>query len=213
LKLQLNNYQIKLLAAIFMVIDHVGLVFFPQVFVFRVIGRLSFPLFAWLLAQGEKYTRSFPQYLKRLVLLGILSQPLHTLTLSGTRFNILFTLSLGLITLRLGRRWRDYKYLIWILGSVSAELLRVEYGAYGVAAMCLLSLFTPSIHWWLVWIGLHLVDAIALSNIFQLPAVVTPILIHLANHQRGSPARWFYSFYPLHLLLIFLIFRLNEARF
>ncbi|MES1026518.1 TraX family protein [Gloeocapsa sp. BRSZ] len=212
MKLQLNNYHIKLLAAIFMVIDHVGIVFFPQVFIFRVIGRLSFPLFAWLLAQGERYTRSFPRYLQRLVLLGLLSQPLYVLTLSGTRPNILFTLSLGLITLRLSRRLREYKYLILILGIVSAELLRVEYGAYGVAAMCLMSIFTPNLHWWLAWIGLHLVDAIAVSNIFQLPAIVTPVFIHFANHQRGSSARWFYSFYPLHLLVLFLIFRLSEAR-
>ncbi|AFZ32774.1 TraX family protein [Gloeocapsa sp. PCC 7428] len=210
--MQLNNYHIKLLAAIFMVIDHVGIVFFPQVFVFRVIGRLSFPLFAWLLAQGERYTRSFPRYLQRLVLLGLLSQPLYVLTLSGTRPNILFTLSLGLITLRLSRRLREYKYLIWILGIVSAELLRVEYGAYGVAAMCLMSIFAPNLHWWLAWIALHLVDAIAVSNIFQLPAIVTPVFIHVANHQRGSSARWFYSFYPLHLLVLFLIFRLSEAR-
>ncbi|OKH21168.1 TraX family protein [Chroogloeocystis siderophila 5.2 s.c.1] len=210
--MQLNNYHIKLLAAIFMVIDHVGIVFFPQVFIFRVIGRLSFPLFAWLLAQGERYTRSFGRYLQRLVLLGLLSQPLYVLTLSGTRLNILFTLSLGLIILRLSRRLREYKYLIWTLGIVSAELVRVEYGAYGVAAMCLLSIFTPNLHWWLAWIGLHLVDAITVSNIFQLPAIVTPVFIHFANHQRGSSARWFYSFYPLHLLVLFLIFRLSEAR-
>ncbi|PPS43610.1 TraX family protein [Chroococcidiopsis sp. TS-821] len=211
--MQLNNYQIKLLAAIFMVIDHVGIVFFPQVFMFRVIGRLSFPLFAWLLAQGERYTRSFPRYLQRLVLLGLLSQPLYVLTLSGTRPNILFTLSLGLITLRLSRKWREYKYLIWVLGIIAAELLRVEYGAYGVAAMCLLSIFTPTIHWWLAWMGLHLFDAIAVSNVFQLPAIVTPVFIHFANQQKGASARWFYSFYPLHLLVLFLIFRLSQVRF
>lgn len=196
-----------------MAIDHAGIVFFPKVVIFRIIGRLSFPLFAWLLAQGEKYTRSFPRYLKRLVLLGLLSQPLYFLALSGTRLNILFTLSLGLVTLRLSRQSNDWKYFIWILGIVLAELLDVEYGAYGVAVMCLLSVFTPNIYWWLAWIGLHLVDAIALSSVFQLPAVVTPGLLCLANHRKGGSARWFYSFYPLHLLGLFVIFRLYEARF
>lgn len=194
-----------------MVIDHVGLIFFPQVVVFRVIGRLSFPLFAWLLAQGERYTRSFPRYLKRLVLLGLLSHPLHILALSGTRFNILFTLSIGLITLRLGRKFRDYEYLIWMLGIIAAELLNVEYGAYGVAVMCILSVFTPTINWWLMWIGLHIIDAIATSNIVQIPAVVTPVFLHFTNHQKGAKARWFYSFYPLHLLILFLISRLKEV--
>jgi hypothetical protein len=77
MQLQLNNFHIKLLAAIFMVIDHVGVVFFPNVLAFRMVGRLSFPLFAWLLTQGEQHTRNIERYLLRLVVLGIVSQPLN----------------------------------------------------------------------------------------------------------------------------------------
>ena len=180
MKLQLNNYQIKILAALFMVCDHVGAVFFPNIGLFRDIGRLSFPLFAWLLTQGERYTRNFKQYLLRLVFLGLISQPLYLLALSGTklntlftvflglinqplyllalsgtRLNILFTLFLGLITLRLSRQFAQFQYLIWGLGIVAAELLQVEYGAYGIAAICWVSAFRPNLVWCAVWIGIQ----------------------------------------------------------
>jgi len=208
MRLQLNNYQIKMLAAIFMLVDHVGVIFFPQVLLWRIVGRFSFPLFAWLLTQGERYTRSFKNYLLKLVILGLLSQPLYLLTFSSTRPNILFTLSIGLITLRLSRHYREFRYLIWGLGIFTAELLRMEYGAYGIIAIYLLSVFQPKRVWWLAaWVGLHLLSLATVGgfSLFQLPAVIAPLWLYFANHQQGASARWFYSFYPLHLLALFLV--------
>ena len=54
----LNGNTLKILACIAMVIDHVGLLFFPKLLIFRKIGRLALPLFAFLLAEGCKYTRN-----------------------------------------------------------------------------------------------------------------------------------------------------------
>lgn len=81
--MQLNNYQIKLLAAILMVIDHIGVVLLPKVVLLRMIGRLSFPLFAWLLTQGERHTRNFQRYCSRLFFLGLVSQPFYLLALEA----------------------------------------------------------------------------------------------------------------------------------
>lgn len=209
MQLQLNNFHIKLLAAIFMVIDHVGVVFFPNVLAFRMVGRLSFPLFAWLLTQGEQHTRNIERYLIRLLLLGIVSQPLYVVALQGEFLNILFTLMLGVAMLRLGRRYPEQRYWIWAASMVAAELLKFEYGAYGLAIIGLLSQFRSSYYWWGIWLGLHLFLAIASSNfgLFQLPAVVTPLLLLLTNQQKGPTVRWFYTFYPAHLLLIWAIAR------
>lgn len=209
MQLQLNNFHIKLLAAIFMVIDHVGVVFFPNVLAFRMVGRLSFPLFAWLLTQGEQHTRNIERYLIRLLLLGIVSQPLYVVALQGEFLNILFTLMLGVAMLRLGRRYPEQRYWIWAASMVAAELLKFEYGAYGLAIIGLLSQFRSSYYWWGIWLGLHLFLAIASSNfgLFQLPAVVTPLLLLVTNQQKGPTVRWFYTFYPAHLLLIWAIAR------
>jgi len=207
--LQLNNFHIKLLAAIFMVIDHVGVVFFPNILAFRMVGRLSFPLFAWLLAQGEQHTRNVERYLLRLLVLGIVSQPLYVLALSGTALNILFTLMLGVAMLRLSRLFPEQRYGIWVASMIAAELLKFEYGAYGIVLIGLLSQFRSSYYWWGIWLGLHLFLAIASSEfgVFQLPAALVPIFLLLANQQKGPTMRWFYTFYPAHLLLIWAVAR------
>ena len=54
----LSGNTLKILACIAMVIDHVGVLFFPSNMLYRKIGRLALPLFAFLLAEGCKYTRN-----------------------------------------------------------------------------------------------------------------------------------------------------------
>lgn len=203
--MSLNNYHIKLLAALLMLIDHIGVVFFPTIALFRLIGRFSFPLFILLLVDGEKYTRNVEKYGLRLLLLGMVSQPIFQLLFNSTRWNILFTLFLGLICLRLARIFPRWQVLIWVAGSAIAQVIGVEYQAYGILAISLISHFKiNSPLWWIGWIGLHL-GLLVLDpgfGIFQFPAILTPLLLRLANHQPGHKARWFYLFYPSHLLIL-----------
>jgi hypothetical protein len=206
--LQLNNYHIKLLAAFWMVVDHIGAIFLPEVNTFRVLGRLSFPLFAWLLAQGEQHTRNFQRYLLRLVILGVVSQPVYLLTLPTQNLNILFTLALGLFILRLIKPLPPLiQYTMLTGAAIAAEILEFSYGIYGIFLIWLISQFQPTLRWWLLWISFHIGVLILFKSfgLFQLPAVVTPAFLHLANDQKGASARWFYTFYPLHLLILLAI--------
>ena len=57
-----SNNALKIIAAALMVCDHVGMLLFPGVSVFRNIGRLAFPIFAYLIAEGAKYTRNYLRY-------------------------------------------------------------------------------------------------------------------------------------------------------
>ena len=65
-----NTGLIRLLACLFMLIDHAGKMLFPRVPEMRLIGRLAFPLFAYGIAVGVVYTRNPVSYLKRIVLLA-----------------------------------------------------------------------------------------------------------------------------------------------
>jgi len=88
-----NTGLIKLLACLTMLIDHAGKMLFPQVPEMRLIGRLAFPLFAYGIAVGAVYTRDPIKYLKRIVLLALVSQPLYALGLDHaprTMFSIPF---------------------------------------------------------------------------------------------------------------------------
>ena len=202
----LTSYHIKLLAATFMVIDHVGAIFLPHEYGFRAIGRLSFPLFCWLLVQGEAHTKNIWQYALRLLMLGIISQPIYMLAFEARQLNILFTLLLGLLALRAARIFPDSQFVTWIGIGLLAEVAHFEYGAYGIAIIGLIRHFNPNMLWWACWITLHvaLLAQPSFGN-FQFPAVFTPLIIQYASQQRGPKARWFYLFYPLHLLVLFLI--------
>jgi len=58
----LSGNMLKIIAALAMLCDHVGLLFFPSQDIFRIIGRLAFPIFAFMIAEGCKYTRNKAKY-------------------------------------------------------------------------------------------------------------------------------------------------------
>jgi hypothetical protein len=203
----LTNYQIKLLAVLFMAIDHIGVVLFPEIQFLRVLGRFSFPLFGWLLVQGEQHTHNVYRYALRLLGLGILSQPIYMLTFEVQRPNILFTLLLGLFCLRVARTLPQWEPFVWLGGALLATAIDTEYGAYGIVMIALIGKFEFTGIWWASWLLFHLITVIIAPSlgISQSPAISSPLLFAMANHQRGKKARWFYWFYPLHLLLLFLL--------
>lgn len=136
-----NTALLKLIALLFMFIDHAGKMCFPGVTEMRLLGRIAFPLYCWCMVVGACHTRSFPKYLLRIALIGILSQPLYMVALnhSLTAFNIFLTLFLalgGLWGLR-EKRWGSH---IWapILALVLAQVLGADYGWKGVLLVFLL---------------------------------------------------------------------------
>ncbi|MBE5799894.1 MAG: hypothetical protein E7321_08100 [Clostridiales bacterium] len=84
---------IKLLACVFMLVDHAGKMLFPHIPEMRLIGRLAFPMFAYGIAVGAVYTRDPIKYLSRIALLALISQPLYALGLdhaTSSMFSISF---------------------------------------------------------------------------------------------------------------------------
>lgn len=200
----LNSHHLKLIAAVSMLLDHISVVLYPEIDWLRMVGRISFPLFAWLLVQGEAHTRNVWRYGLRLGLLGLISQPIYQITFDVATLNILFHLLIGLVCLRTSRAQPRWTWPIWIAGGLIAEVLDISYGGYGIALILLLRYFRNRPQWWIAWISLHLVS-IPLFGTFQLPMLPVPFLWMAYNQQRGTKARWFYAFYPAHLLLLLLI--------
>ena len=73
---------LKVVAMLAMLCDHAGKMLFPQYPVMRIIGRLAFPIYAYCLAAGCVYTRNPLNYLRRIVLLALISQPIYAISMA-----------------------------------------------------------------------------------------------------------------------------------
>ena len=72
-KLPLNSLHLKLLAVVTMLIDHMGFTLFPHAVWMRAVGRLAFPIFCFLIAEGCAHTHDKKRYAGRLLLFAVLS--------------------------------------------------------------------------------------------------------------------------------------------
>ena len=94
----LNINSIKILAAVFMFIDHFGLMFYPQVMWLRMLGRISMPLFAFAIAEGCRYTRNKLKHFAMLFGLGVICQIVYAIVDPNTLyFGILITFSFSTV--------------------------------------------------------------------------------------------------------------------
>ena len=132
---------LKVLALVFMFIDHAGKVLFNNMQEMRIIGRIAFPLYVWCMIVGFYHTRCIWKYLLRVLIAGLVSQPLYVIALNHkwTEPNIFLTLFLGLCALW-GIREKRYGSLIWApaLAIALATVLNANYGWQGILLFILL---------------------------------------------------------------------------
>ena len=200
----LTSYHIKLIAALTMLVDHIGFIFYPEVDALRTIGRFSLPLFVWLLVQGEAHTKNVWRYGVRLGALALVSQPFYQAAFGLSQLNVLVQLLLGLICLRALRQRLVLAVPLVAITIVATGLLPLGYGLYGMGLVLLTRCFRPRLWWWACWVSYHVCLAFfGFSG--QLPVIFVPIFFTAFNGRRGPAARWFYVFYPGHLLLLALL--------
>lgn len=202
--------MLPVIAMTTMLIDHIGMMFFPEQSVYRIIGRIAFPLYCWFLVQGYRYTRHLGRYMRRLLALACLSQVPYSLAAGRWELNVIFTLLLCLTALyALERVQPEWKKLL-SLGAILCALAIVpmDYGLYGL----LLVLVYRYLDNWKLLLGHLLIDAAywAFSGPgygLQLFSLLGSLLVVLPVPQRlPGRARWIYrSFYPAHLAILYLV--------
>lgn len=229
----MNSFSIKLVAFICMVVDHIGSVFFPEVVALRIIGRISFPLFCWLIAEGAYYTKNIELYLRRLFLLALVSQIPYTMLFppepaQSVGLNVLFTLSLGLSVIVVLKT----KLSLTIKASVSAALLGasyflpLDYGMTGVLTIVGFYLFRGQLLFTImamvVLVFVTYLGPLAIGVIDQQPfdskmlmyliqpfSLISLVFIVAYNGKQGASWKYFfYGFYPGHLMLLYVLRRL-----
>ena len=132
---------LKIIALVFMFIDHSGKMLFSNMQEMRILGRVAFPVYVWCMIVGFHYTRSMPKYLLRVFLVGLASQPLYMAALNHTwtQPNVFLTLFLGLCALW-GIREKKFFSQLWAPAAalILAIVLNADYGWKGVLLFILL---------------------------------------------------------------------------
>ena len=136
-----NTGVIKLIALAFMIVDHVGVVFFPGIREMRLLGRIAFPLYVWCLCVGVEYTRNHWKYALRLLLVGALTQPcfMQALGHGWMEWNVYATLLVGLLAIIAIRenKWGS-RYWGPVLALAASCAVQMDYGWQGVTFILLM---------------------------------------------------------------------------
>ena len=205
---------LKWIAVLTMVIDHVGAILFPDQIWMRVIGRVAFPIYAYCLAEGFRYTSDYRRYLGRLALFAILSEIPFDLAFYGVPFsfahqNVFFTLTLGLILLWVLERCREQ--LLLCAGAFAvlcflAQALHMDYGAGGLLMVFAFYLARQGTSPWIGWGIFVFINLFGYAGGVQWAAILALLPIGLYSGKAGKKKqRFFYWIYPLHLLLLWVI--------
>ena len=222
-KIGLNNNQLKVIAMISMLIDHIGVQLFQECEVLRIIGRISFPIFAYMIAEGCFYTKNRAKYLGLIAALGVGCQLVYYFAMESLYQSVLitFTLSISVIfAVDFFIKKRDFlssclmivvvlsvAFIVLVLPELLAKQgFKIDYGVFGVL-LPIAVYYMPS-KWWKVAAALAvlIVQGVVRGGLFWVALSAVPLLA-LYNGKRGkyNLKYMFYIFYPTHLVLIYAI--------
>lgn len=215
---------LKIIACAAMLLDHIGLSRHLGIG-FRVVGRIAFPLYCFLLVEGLHYTKNRAKYAMRLVIAMLISElPFDFAFRGGITWdyqNVLLTILLGFFCLQLMEKTENAvgKLLICIPFLALAELMRCDYGAPGVMMILIFGL-AREYDWGLSKLalglgGVSLCMGSVCIRILGLPVPIelfslfslVPLWLYSGKKVTDSPwVQWaFYLFYPVHLLVLALV--------
>lgn len=218
----LSQEDLKILACVTMLVDHAALLFGGSPWL-RVIGRLAFPIYCFLLTEGIRHTRDVRCYLSRLLFAAIVSEPIYDLVLYPCvgiwqHQNVLWTLALGCAMLWCMTMIHKpvAKLAVMLLFALAAQLVRASYGSSGIYMIALFALCRgmPEGKWVLAagllvinWLmGSFTVSVFGLDVPVQMFAELALVPIFLYSGEKRTRLKavsWgFYLFYPAHLLLL-----------
>ena len=211
--MKFNSFQLKWIAVLTMAVDHVGAVLFPQYLIFRYIGRISFPIFCFLLIEGFFHTRNIEKYMVRLGIFALISEIPYNLAFSNmlldtSKQNVFFTLFLGVAMMYiLEKSGSPWLKIIWVsLFSWMSILLRCDYTYKGILLIGIYYYLRDN---WNIKAVLGSGWNFFWGNTIQFYGAFATIPICMYNGERGKSMKYFfYAFYPVHLLVLYVISRL-----
>ncbi len=219
----LTGNQLKIIAAIFMTADHLGLMVFPSVAFLRIIGRLAFPIFAYMIAEGFSYTKSRKKYLLKMVVFGAAFQVVYFAAARSLYQGVFVTFSLSVVlcfaadnVLKKGLIKSLLLFglqaaLVFFVTEMLPQVLSgtdfcVDYGFFGVMLPVAVFMARKKRDKLICFFSVLILLSASFGGI-QWWCLFSVPLIALYNGERGriKMKNFFYLYYPLHLAVLYIV--------
>ena len=235
-RIGISSFGLKVIACLTMLIDHIGgiVVYWnidfsnlandPSLYLIysltRMIGRISFPIFAFLIVEGFIHTKNFKKYISRMFIFALISIIPYNLAFGRRVFNpqywtnfifgnVLWTFLVGLVLMYLLKIVEEKKYkkivefglyiVLTAVFMVIAYFIKCDRRQWGILVIALFYIFRDSRWKQALTSIVSFRDQPLISHL-----ALIPILLY--NGERGRDIRYFfYIFYPLHLIVLYFI--------
>ena len=221
----ISAFTLKSLAILTMVLDHGAAVLLSPYneyyLILRLVGRIAFPIFCFLIAEGTYHSKKLTKYAFRLGIFALVSElPFNLAFYRNYSFpyhqNVFFTLLIGLGVIAIHRRIVVHnKKLLSIIplfiGMYLAYLMKTDYGAQGVLLIYIFyiarNMTNFKIPIYIMGILMLSLNRYTLINSLQVFAVISIVPISMYGGTKGKSLNKyvFYSFYPIHLILLYFL--------
>lgn len=242
----ITGFGLKIIALVTMLIDHIGIVVLQPYLnakidsmgydlsqllnkvyaICRSVGRIAFPLFAFMLVEGFFHTRNRWKYLLRLAIFAVLSEIPFNLAIARSAFStekqsVLITLTISFLMLIVLDYVRSRAFTEFWCGTLTLAIiaaftaigyfLKCDYDFKGplmIAGIYLLyPLFNMYRFTFCISTGLMFFWEWS-KTIRNFPSSLSPMLLCFYNGKKGRSLKYFfYLFYPIHLILLYCISR------
>lgn len=218
-----NANMLKIIALVSMTIDHMGYILFQNAAWMRYVGRISFPIFAFLIAEGCHHTKNKFRYFSLIFVLAGICQIATEIFEVNTKLNILYTFSFSILLiylLQLAKKNIQQKQakkavafsILFACATIGTFFLmkytpiKVDYGFWGVMVPVFVAMFDK--HWLkVVMFAISLVIVSSKLSIIQWFSLISVLLIWFYNGEKGrlNMKYLFYVYYPMHLVVLYFI--------
>ena len=239
----MTSSLLHILAMFFMLLDHTWAMLLPSQEWLTCLGRIAFPIFAFMTVEGYFHTRDFKKYMLRMLVFALISEIPFNLMYSGLIFypyhqNVIWTFMLSLLLIhwietvkKKGNKGLTIgvSLLACVLGFAGGFLAMLDYYGTGVLTVLVFYFFRER-KWYNIvltilcmWqihvnmLGGYYYNVEIFGMKFELMqqtfAMLSLIPIYLYNGKKGIRSKAFqyfcYSFYPAHMLLLYVIYRIS----
>lgn len=236
-KFGIDSFTLKIIAVVSMVIDHYAAIVYPMSYggsfanmppssmqiymLLRMVGRIAFPIFAYLIAEGFIKTKNAKNYAKRLFIFALISTPAYNIAFGQTfiytkKFlisfifgNVMWTFFFSIIMLYIIKKIQDkgLNVVVKIILIIATFAIFYFIGSFTMCDRKGLGILTVGAFYLFRKNKPLQFVAGAIPLYYQnIVSCIAFIPLAFYNGKRGKDYRYFfYTFYPAHLFIFALI--------